>query len=83
VQELFGLMQHPSIANGNLPLTLYLLSPAHRPIQITRDLPGFWKRSWALVKAEMKGRYSTAPLARRCRLGHPDHAGQAARDVMR
>ncbi len=57
VQELFGLTQHPSIGGGKLPLTLYLLSPAHRPIQITRDLPGFWKGSWAAVKAQMKGRY--------------------------
>ena len=57
VQELFGLTQHPSIANRKLPLTLYLLSPAHRPIQITRDLPGFWKGSWTAVKAEMKRRY--------------------------
>jgi ATP-dependent helicase HrpB len=57
VQELFGLTQHPSIVNGKLPLTLHLLSPAHRPIQITRDLPGFWKGSWGAVKAEMKGRY--------------------------
>jgi ATP-dependent helicase HrpB len=57
VQELFGLTQHPSIANGKLPLTLHLLSPAHRPMQITRDLPGFWKGSWAAVKTEMKGRY--------------------------
>ena len=53
VQELFGLTQHPSIANGRLPLTLNLLSPAGRPIQITRDLPGFWKGSWAAVKAEI------------------------------
>jgi len=57
VQELFGLKTHPSIAGGRLPLTLHLLSPAHRPIQITRDLPGFWAGSWAAVKAEMKGRY--------------------------
>jgi ATP-dependent helicase HrpB len=57
VQELFGLTQHPSIARGKLPLTLHLLSPAHRPIQVTRDLPGFWKGSWGMVKAEMKGRY--------------------------
>ncbi len=57
VQELYGLTQHPSIADGRLPLTLHLLSPAHRPIQITRDLPGFWQGSWASVKAEMKGRY--------------------------
>jgi ATP-dependent helicase HrpB len=61
VQELFGLTQQPSIANGKLPLTLHLLSPAHRPIQITRDLPGFWKGSWAAVKAEMKGRYPRHP----------------------
>jgi ATP-dependent helicase HrpB len=61
VQELFGLTQHPSIANGRLPLTLNLLSPAHRPIQITRDLPGFWKGSWAAVRAEMKGRYPRHP----------------------
>jgi ATP-dependent helicase HrpB len=61
VQELFGLTQHPSIANGKLPLTLHLLSPAHRPIQITRDLPGFWKGSWTAVKAEMKGRYPRHP----------------------
>ncbi len=57
VQELFGLTHHPSIAGGKLPLTLHLLSPAHRPIQITRDLPGFWRGSWAAVKSEMKGRY--------------------------
>jgi ATP-dependent helicase HrpB len=61
VQELFGLTRHPAIANGKLPLTLHLLSPAHRPIQITRDLPGFWKGSWAAVKAEMKGRYPRHP----------------------
>ena len=57
VQELFGLDEHPTVAGGKLPLTLHLLSPAHRPIQITRDLPGFWRGSWAAVKAEMKGRY--------------------------
>jgi ATP-dependent helicase HrpB len=57
VQELFGLKDHPSLAGGRVPLLLHLLSPAHRPIQITRDLPGFWKGSWASVKAEMKGRY--------------------------
>ncbi len=57
VQELYGVREHPAIAGGRMPLTLYLLSPAHRPIQITRDLPGFWSGSWAAVKAEMKGRY--------------------------
>ena len=57
VQELFGLNQHPSIAAGRIPLTLHLLSPAHRPIQITRDLPGFWRGSWAAVRADLRGRY--------------------------
>ena len=57
VQELFGLKKHPAIAGGRLPLTLNLLSPAHRPIQITRDLPGFWAGSWAAVKADMRGQY--------------------------
>lgn len=61
VQELFGLAQHPSIANGKLPLIVELLSPAHRPVQVTRDLPGFWRGSYAAVKAEMKGRYPRHP----------------------
>ncbi len=57
VQELFGLDSHPSVASGTVPLTLELLSPAHRPIQTTRDLPGFWRGSWAQVRADMRGRY--------------------------
>jgi ATP-dependent helicase HrpB len=57
VQEVYGLSAHPAIAGGRVPLTLALLSPARRPIQITRDLPGFWKGSWAAVRSEMKGRY--------------------------
>ncbi|KXF79532.1 ATP-dependent helicase [Paramesorhizobium deserti] len=57
VQELFGLATHPAIADGKVPLLLELLSPAHRPIQITRDLPGFWRGSWADVRADMRGRY--------------------------
>ncbi|WP_279480695.1 ATP-dependent helicase HrpB [Aureimonas sp. SK2] len=57
VQELFGLARHPAIAGGRLPLILELLSPAHRPIQITRDLPGFWRGSWADVRADLRGRY--------------------------
>ncbi len=61
VQELFGLSEHPSIAGGRVPLTLNLLSPGQRPIQITRDLPGFWRGSWAAVKAEMRGRYPRHP----------------------
>ena len=55
--ELYGLDQHPSIAGGRVPLTLALLSPAHRPIQVTRDLPGFWRGSWKDVRTEMRGRY--------------------------
>ncbi|MHC3939184.1 ATP-dependent RNA helicase HrpB [Paenochrobactrum sp. BZR 201-1] len=57
VQELFGLTTHPSIADGKVPLVLELLSPAHKPIQITRDLPRFWAGSWADVRADMRGRY--------------------------
>lgn len=57
VQELYGLDRHPSIANGRIPLTLVLLSPAHRPIQTTRDLPGFWRGSWKDVAKDMRGRY--------------------------
>jgi ATP-dependent helicase HrpB len=61
VQELFGETRHPAIAGGRLPLTLELLSPAQRPIQTTRDLPGFWQGSWADVRAEMRGRYPRHP----------------------
>ncbi len=57
VQELFGLQSHPTVADGSLALTLELLSPANRPIQVTRDLPGFWAGSWRDVRAQMKGRY--------------------------
>lgn len=55
VQEVFGLFEHPSV--GGVPLTLSLLSPAHRPIQTTKDLPGFWKGSWKDVRSDMRGRY--------------------------
>ncbi len=55
VQEVYGLSEHPQVAG--VPLTLSLLSPAHRPIQTTKDLPGFWKGSWKEVRTEMKGRY--------------------------
>ncbi|RYE08621.1 MAG: ATP-dependent helicase HrpB, partial [Hyphomicrobiales bacterium] len=57
VQELYGLASHPSVANGRVPLLLVLLSPAHRPIQTTRDLPGFWRGSWKDVAKDMRGRY--------------------------
>ncbi len=61
VQELFGLDRHPTIADGRAPLIIELLSPAHRPVQVTRDLPGFWRGSYAAVKAEMRGRYPRHP----------------------
>jgi ATP-dependent RNA helicase HrpB len=61
VQELFGLDRHPTIAGGRVPLVVELTSPAHRPVQVTRDLPGFWRGSYAAVKAEMKGRYPRHP----------------------
>jgi len=61
VQELFGLDRHPAIANGRIPLLLVLLSPAHRPIQTTRDLPGFWRGSWKDVQKDLKGRYPRHP----------------------
>lgn len=61
VQELFGLDRHPCIAGGRIPLLIELLSPAHRPVQTTRDLPGFWRGSYAAVRAEMRGRYPKHP----------------------
>ncbi len=61
VQELFGLDRHPAIAGGRIPLVIELLSPAHRPVQTTRDLPGFWRGSYAAVRAEMRGRYPKHP----------------------
>ncbi|MGC1696891.1 MAG: ATP-dependent helicase C-terminal domain-containing protein, partial [Pseudolabrys sp.] len=61
VQELFGLARHPSIAGGRVALVIELLSPAHRPVQVTRDLPGFWRGSYKEVKTEMRGRYPRHP----------------------
>lgn len=61
VQELFGLTAHPALAGGRVPLVLALLSPAHRPIQVTRDLPAFWAGSWKDVRADMRGRYPRHP----------------------
>ena len=61
VQELFGLDRHPTIAAGRVALVVELLSPAQRPVQVTRDLPGFWRGSYGAVKAEMKGRYPRHP----------------------
>ena len=61
LQELFGLTSHPSIARGAIPLVLELLSPAHRPVQVTRDLPGFWRGSYAGVRSDLRGRYPRHP----------------------
>jgi ATP-dependent helicase HrpB len=56
VQDMFGTAEHPTIGD-DIPLTIELLSPADRPIQITNDLPGFWSGSWAMVRKELAGRY--------------------------
>jgi ATP-dependent helicase HrpB len=61
VQALFGLAEHPCIGSGRVPLVLSLTSPAGRPIQTTRDLPGFWAGSWTAVAKEMRGRYPKHP----------------------
>lgn len=61
LQELFGLDTHPSIAAGKVPLVLELLSPAQRPVQVTRDLPGFWRGSYAAVRSDLRGRYPRHP----------------------
>ncbi len=61
VQELFGVGRHPAVAKGKIPLVIELLSPGHRPVQTTRDLPGFWRGSYAAVRAEMRGRYPKHP----------------------
>ena len=57
LQEVFGMMQTPALASGRVPLTLRLLSPARRPVQVTRDLGSFWSRGYAEVRKELKGRY--------------------------
>ena len=57
LQELFGLSETPAIAGGGFPLLLHLLSPAQRPVQVTRDLAGFWCSSYQDVRKDMKGRY--------------------------
>jgi ATP-dependent helicase HrpB len=61
LQELFGLADTPRIAGGRVPLTLHLLSPGGRPLQVTQDLKGFWERTYPDVKKEMKGRYPRHP----------------------
>jgi ATP-dependent helicase HrpB len=60
-QALYGLKEHPTVAGGRVPITLAITSPAHRPIQTTRDLPAFWAGSWRDVAKEMRGRYPRHP----------------------
>jgi ATP-dependent helicase HrpB len=57
LQEMFGAAATPAVARGRVPVTLHLLSPARRPVQVTKDLAGFWARSYADVKKDLKGRY--------------------------
>ncbi len=61
LQELFGLTETPTIANGRLPLTLHLLSPARRPMQVTRDLASFWRNTYPEVRKDLRGRYPRHP----------------------
>ncbi len=61
MQELFGTAETPRVGDGRVPVTLHLLSPAHRPLQVTRDLGGFWRGSYAEVRKEMRGRYPRHP----------------------
>jgi ATP-dependent helicase HrpB len=61
LQELFGLADTPRVGGGRVPVTLHLLSPAGRPIQVTQDLRGFWERTYPEVKMELKGRYPKHP----------------------
>ena len=58
---MFGLATHPSVFDGRIALTVELLSPAYRPVQTTKDLPGFWRGSYAAVRTEMRGRYPRHP----------------------
>ena len=82
LQELFGLNTHPSIAKGAVPLVLELLSPAHRPVQVTRDLPGFWRGSYAAVRSDLRGRYPQTSLAGGPGQRDADPARQTAGNVI-
>lgn len=81
LQEMFGCATTPTLADGRYPLVLHLLSPAGRPLQVTRDLASFWKNVYPIVRAEMRGRYpkhpwpedptTAAPTAKTKRAGMP------------
>ena len=57
LQECFGLLSTPRLAGGRVPVVMHLLSPAQRPVQITKDLEGFWRNSYQMVRKELRGRY--------------------------
>ena len=57
LQEMFGCQETPRVAGGRVPVMLHLLSPAKRPMQVTQDLGGFWKRAYQEVRKELRGRY--------------------------
>ena len=57
IQEVFGLAQTPKVADGRVPVVMHLLSPAQRPVQVTRDLESFWSTGYALVRKDLRGRY--------------------------
>jgi ATP-dependent helicase HrpB len=57
IQEMFGATETPAVCGGRVPLLLHLLSPAQRPIQVTRDLVSFWRRGYPEARGELRGRY--------------------------
>lgn len=57
IQEVFGMLRTPRVAEGRVPVMMHLLSPAQRPVQVTQDLEGFWQSNYALVRKDMRGRY--------------------------
>ena len=61
LQEMFGAQTTPTVGGGRVPVTLHLLSPAHRPVQVTRDLAGFWRTSYFDVRKDLRGRYPRHP----------------------
>ncbi|HJS48495.1 MAG TPA: ATP-dependent helicase C-terminal domain-containing protein, partial [Gemmatimonadales bacterium] len=69
IQEVFGLAETPRVGGGRVAVTLHLLSPARRAVQVTQDLAGFWRTGWAEVRKELRGRYP--------RHDWPEDAGRA------
>jgi ATP-dependent helicase HrpB len=80
LQELFGQTRHPAVLDGRQPLTLHLLSPAGRPIQVTQDLPGFWQGSYAEVRKALRGRYPRHPWPEDPAAASPWRPGLGRRD---